>query len=98
MKKEIDDLIELSIAENIKTIIRDEISKLRSKAQLEEKDFVKLEKLAKTYSTMMEDLRENLKTGLYGKLGMKSLMRAEEVDKQAIRTKDRPQRTETDSD
>lgn len=94
--KELEDLVELNIAEDIKMIIMREISLIKDKVKLDPPDIIKLEKLAKTYSTMMGDLRENLKSGLYGKLGNKSFAKFKEVDKQAISSKNGPKRPDKD--
>ncbi len=84
----IDDMIELTIAEDIKTIIRNEITGIRAKTQLDPADILKLEKLAKTYATMMADLRENLKSGLYGKLTGESLDAFNDTEKVVEGTKE----------
>ena len=94
--KDIEDIVELNIAEDIKKIIMKEISLIRAKEKLDPPDIIKLEKLAKTYATMMGDLRENIKSGLYGKLGNKSFAGFKQLDKQAISSKNGPKRPDED--
>lgn len=62
------DLIEVSIAEDLKELIRREVTKLVNKVEFDKNDFIALEKLTKTYSLIMSDLRETVKAGLFADL------------------------------
>ncbi len=84
---DLDTIVELRIAEDIKEIVAKEIDIIKSKDKRDASDIMKLEKLSKTYANMMADLRENIKSGLYGKLSKESL---DGVDQQIIRSKNSP--------
>lgn len=58
--------IEQEIAEDIKSILRTEVNKIKGKEEVQGNDIVILEKLTKIYSIIMADHRENVKHGVYG--------------------------------
>lgn len=64
------------IADDILEIIEREVSKIKGVASPDERDIARLEKLAKTYTTVMSSTRENYKQGLFGKLDAKELNKA----------------------
>lgn len=57
-------LVEFEIAEDLKDIVKREVEKLKKKTVLEKDDLNALYNLSKTYTTLMSDLRETLKSGL----------------------------------
>lgn len=60
---------DLQIQDNIMEVLDLEVKKLQAlqkNNQLDERGILLLEKLAKTYATVMGSHRENLKYGLYG--------------------------------
>ena len=62
------DLIELSIAEDLKFLVRREVFRLKLKPELDKADFMALEKVTKAYSLLMSDLRESVKAGIFADL------------------------------
>lgn len=76
------------IADDILEIIEREVSKIKMLAEPDERDIARLEKLAKTYTTVMSSTRENYKQGLFGKLDAKELDKAVDGADEAGETDD----------
>lgn len=69
-------LRDFQIADDILEIIEREVTIIKNLGKIDERDIAKLEKLAKTYTTVMSSTRENYKQGLFGKLDADELKKA----------------------
>lgn len=69
-------LRDFQIADDILEIIEREVTILKQQGSVDDREIAKLEKLAKTYTTVMSSTRENYKQGLFGKLSAEELEKA----------------------
>ena len=54
-------------------IVDREIARIQAVPEPDDRDIIRLEKLAKVYATLMANLRENMKHAIFGKLSDKEL-------------------------
>lgn len=66
------DFNEHNIYEDIIEIVKDQVSKIKKTKAIEPGQIVLLEKLAKIYAILKDDLREDQKSDLWKKLGVVS--------------------------
>lgn len=59
------------IYEDIKSILMDDLATLKKKKNRDAKDAAHLFTLARTYAVLKDDLREDTKSDLFAKLGIK---------------------------
>jgi hypothetical protein len=74
---------ELMMADDIMLIVGQEVERIKVNPDRDERDLMKLEKLARVYTIMMASTRENLKQGVFGKIDdaeLESLDDAEQLD------------------
>lgn len=65
---------ELLIADDMMGVVREEVHILKKKGgSRDDRDLMKLEKLAKVYATLMASHRENVKFGVFGNLSGEQL-------------------------
>lgn len=75
------DLIELSIAEDLKGLVKREVQRLKVKPELDKADFMALEKITRSYTLLMSDFRESVKANIFSDLSDEALEEYAETDK-----------------
>lgn len=75
--------LEQEIADDIKDILRREVTKLKNKEKLEGNDPTNLEKYTKIYSILMGSHREDVKHGIFGQMSEEDLEKLLEEDRSA---------------
>jgi len=63
-------LRDVQIAEDIMSVIEQEVIRIKQNPNRETGDIILLERLSKTYSTIMASNRELVKSGMLGKLSL----------------------------
>lgn len=66
------------IAEDLKALVKRETEKLKRKSELEDSDFSRIEKLTRSYTLLMADLRETVKSKVFADLDEKELEKVAE--------------------
>lgn len=64
---------DLEVADDAMSIVHQEVRRIASLTDRDEREIAKLEKLVKTYAVLMASFRENLKNGIFGKLSAEEL-------------------------